>query len=377
MPASVQFYPLYGSLPRPGRLGRVFAGVPLGPDVEDAGPALITIDPNLRTPYAGQWNLNVQRAVGGRASLEVGYYGTRGLKLIMNRDINQAIYYPGSSVLDVFDRRPTQLGGRSYLVGGVDTGGIDLVQQQEAAASSTYHSLQAKLSGRAGDALSFLASYTWSHSIDDASDVFGFTGSSGFPQNSNDLGAERADSPFDIRHRFTSSFTWDLPFGEGPVTGGWQVNGIATAQSGLPYTVRLGSDAALDGNPYNEQRPNFVPGALVEDGRGGLVLTVPAETLVPAPGTYGNLPRNAFRGPKYVNVDMSLFKNVALSERVRLQLRAEAFNLFNHPNFALPETNLLSPTFGKFSRTPDVAAGSPRVASGAQRVIQLAAKLVF
>jgi len=224
--------------------------------------------------------------------------------------------------------------------------------------------------------MSFLASYTYSHSIDNASDIFGFTGSSGFPQDSNDLRAERASSPFDIRHRFTGSFTWDLP-GHGPALGGWQVNGIVTAQTGAPFTVRLGTDAALDGNPYNEQRPNVVAGAFVPDGDGGLRLTVPVATLVPAPGTYGNLGRNTFRGPGFVNVDGSVFKTFGLTEGMSLQLRTEVFNLFNHPSFALPETNLLSPTFGTFSRTPDVAAGNPRIASGSQRVIQFAVKLLF
>ncbi len=388
--ASVQFYPIFGTVPEPGQLGSIFADVPLGPDYADAGPALITIDPRLRTPYAIQWNLNVQREIANNLGVEVGYYGTRGVKLILNRDVNQAVYFPGQSdTSNIFDRRPTQLAGTTYLLDGIDVGGIDLIQEQEAAASSIYHSLQARLSGRVTSDLYVLASYTFSHSIDDASDIFGFTGSSGFPQNSNDVGAERANSPFDIRHRFTGSFTWDLPFGRGRrfasdvgeglnrLVGGWQMNGIVTAQSGAPYTVRLGTDAALDGNPLNEQRPNDIPGAFVPDGQGGLRLTVPIEQLIPAEGTYGSLGRNTFRGPKFVNFDMSVFKDIQLTESVKLQFRTEFFNLFNHASFALPETNLLSPTFGQFSRTPDVAAGSPRIATGSQRVIQFALKVVF
>lgn len=375
-PASVQFYPIYGTIPRPGRLFHVFVPVPEGPDFADAGPYLITIDPKLRTPYAVQWNLNVQREVAAGLGLEVGYYGTRGVKILRNRDVNQAVYFPGATVLDVFDRRPTQLAGVTYLLDGVDPGGVDGVQQQEAAATSTYHSLQARLAGRVVDGVDVLVAYTFAHAIDDASDVFGFTGSSGFPQDSNNLAAERANAPFDVRHRLTASFTWELP-GEGRLWGGWQTNGIVTAQSGAPFTVRLGTDAALDGNPLNEQRPNVVPGAFVEDGRGGLILTVPRESLIPAPGAYGNLGRNTFRGPEFVNVDASLFKTVTLGEGLSAQLRVEVFNLFNRPHFALPETNLLSPTFGTFSRSPDVAAGNPRVATGSQRVVQLAVKLLF
>lgn len=389
-PASVQFYPLFGTDPEPGQLGSVFADVPQAPDFEDAGPALITIDPKLRTPYAFQWNLNVQQELGKGLGFEIGYYGTRGVKQVLNRDINQAVFFPGdSSVSNIFDRRPTQLSGNAFLLNGVDVGGIDLIQQQEASATSIYHSLQTRLSGRLTKDFYFLTSYTWAHSIDNASDIFGFTGSSGFPQDSNNLRAERANSPFDIRHRFTSSFTFDLPFGQGKmfgskasrkldlVIGGWQVNGIITAQTGQPFSVRLGQDVALDGNPLNEQRPNDIPGAFVPDGKGGLLLTVPVERLIPSPGTYGNLGRNTFRGPKFVNFDFSVFKEFRLKDDIKLQFRSEFFNLFNHPNFALPEVNLSSPTFGTFSRTPDVAAGSPRIASGAQRVIQLALKLTF
>ena len=388
--ASVQFYPIFGTVPDPGLLGDIFAEVPLGPDYEDAGPALITIDPEIRTPYAIQWNLNVQQQIGHSVGLEVGYYGTRGVKLLLNRDVNQPAYFPGESDSNnIFDRRPTQLDGKTFLLEGIDVGGIDLVQQQEASAASIYHSLQTRLTGRVGPDFSFLVSYTWSHSIDNASDIFGFTGSAGIPQNSIDLHAERGNSPFDVRHRFTSSYTWDLPFGKGKafggdvgegmnrLVGGWQVNGIVTAQSGAPFTVRLGTDAVLDGNAFNEQRPNDLPGAFQPDGKGGLILTVPRELLIPAEGSYGSLGRNTFRGPKFTNVDFSVFKRIALTETVDLQFRTEIFNIFNHPNFALPETNLLSPTFGTFSRTPDVAAGSPRIGSGGQRVIQFALKLTF
>jgi len=388
--ASVQFYPIFGTIPEPGRLGDIFADVPLGPDYEDAGPALITIDPKIRTPYAIQWNLNVQRELTDSIGAEVGYYGTRGVKLLMNRDVNQPVYFAGASDSNnIFDRRPTQLAGTTYLLEAIDVGGVDLVQQQEASATSIYHSLQTRLSGRIRADFSFLVSYTWSHSIDNASDIFGFSGSSGVPQDSNNLRAERGNSPFDVRHRFTASYTWDLPFGKGKafggdasdgldrLIGGWQVNGIVTAQSGAPFTVRLGTDAVLDGNAFNEQRPNDIPGALVPDGRGGLRLTVPAAMLIPSEGSYGSLGRNTFRGPKFTNVDLSAFKRIALTEKVALQFRTEIFNLFNHPNFALPETNLLSPSFGTFSRTPDVAAGSPRIGSGGQRVIQFALKLTF
>jgi outer membrane receptor protein involved in Fe transport len=379
---------------RPGRLGSVFTSG----NLDGSGPFLITIDPNFRTPYTVQYNLNVERELPGGIALEVGYGGTRSVKLIGNRDINQPIFFAGASTDDIFDRRPTQLAGQDFGVGGIDG-----IQEQESIGSSTYHSLQVEISKRVGQGLTFLGAYTYSKSIDDISDIFGFKGSAGFPQDANNLRAERARSPFDVRQRFTLSYTYELPFGAGkPFLGsvsglaqkfvsGWQMNGIITLQTGQPFTVLLGTDRALTGNLFNEQRPNNVPGVFIQKDNGQVALSpaflnpdgspnmaaLDAAGVIPAPGQFGSLGRNTFEGPRFRNFDLSFTKRTRLTEQSSMEFRAEFFNVFNHPAFALPDNNLSSPTFGQFSRTPDVANGVPRLNSGAPRVIQFGLKLIF
>lgn len=380
---------------QPKKLSQVFSDSQLN----GAGPAFTTIDRNFRNPYSLQYNLTLQQQLPGEIALEVGYVGTRGVKLIGARDVNQAIFFPGVSTTDnIFDRRPTQLAGLDFGVGGAD-----IVQEQESIGSSIYNSLQMKFSKRFGSGLSFLGAYTFSSSIDNISDIFGFKGSAGIPQNSRDLASERGFSPFDIRQRFTLSYTYELPLGKGKkflggannlvdkLVSNWQMNGILTLQSGQPFTLFLGVDQALTGNIFGEQRPNDIPGVFLQKDNGQVVLApnfvnsdgspnvtaLQKAGVIPALGQFGSLGRNTFKGPKYKNFDFSLTKRTTLTENTAVEFRAEFFNLFNHPAFALPDNNLSSPTFGQFSRTPDVASGSPKLTSGSPRVIQFGVKLIF
>ncbi len=378
----------------PGQLGSIFSQE----NLDSSGPYLVTIDPGLRIPYTYQYNLNLQQELPGEVAVEVAYVGTRALKLIGNIDLNQPLYFSGATGDDVFDRRPTQLLGQDYGVGGIDG-----IQQQTGFGSSIYHSLQTKLTRRFSEGFSLLMAYTYSKSIDNISDIFGFKGSAAIPQDSNNLRAERGRSPFDIRHRFTFSYTWDLPFGKGKrylsgikglanhLVSGWQMNGIGTFQTGNPFTVFLGIDRALTGNLFNEQRPNFVPGVFLQQDNGQVTLApqflnndgspnfaaLVAAGVIPAEGQFGSLGRNTFTGPGFQNFDLSFLKRISFGEQTHLEFRAEFFNIFNHPTFALPDNNLSSPTFGQFSRTPDVASGVPRLSPGSPRVIQLGLKLIF
>jgi hypothetical protein len=229
--------------------------------------------------------------------------------------------------------------------------------------------------------LALLGSYTWSKSIDDASNFFTSAGDPNFPQNSYDLRAERARSNFDVRHRLSVSYAYDLPFGRGralvndggfltTLLTGWQTFGIVTAQTGRPFTVALiqefdnsGTGRSSLGFGAND-RPN-----LVGDPHAGPRTPErwfnTAAFAFPAPGTFGNAGRNILEGPGYHNVNASLVKNTALGERVSLQLRAEVFNLFNHPNLNLPDNFLGSPTFGRVTSARD------------PRHVQFGAKLLF
>ncbi len=328
----------------------------------------LAIQRDLRTPYMQHWNANVQRQLGRSRILEVGYVGSKGTKLLSARDINQ----PLPSVLPPglpFVPRPVA--------------GFDDITLLESRASSTYHSLQARLQQRLDFGLALLASYTWSKSIDDASNFFTSAGDPNFPQDSYNLRAERGRSNFDVRHRLSVSYSYDLPFGKGRAyladrgllssfLSGWQTFGIVTAQTGRPFTVALLQDLDNSGTGRStlgfgaNDRPNLVRDPRLSTRTPDRWFDTSAFAL-PAPGTFGNAGRNILDGPGYHNVNASLVKNTALGERLNLQLRAEVFNLFNHPNFNLPDNFFFpgSPTFGRITSARD------------PRHLQFGAKLLF
>jgi hypothetical protein len=327
----------------------------------------LSIQRDLRTPYMQHWNLNVQQQLGASSRiLELAYVGSKGTKLLSARDINQ----PPPSALPQglpFVPRPVAQ--------------FDDINVLESRASSSYHSLQTRFQQRLSQGLSVLASYTWSKSIDDASNFFTSAGDPNFPQNSYDLRAERGRSNFDVRHRLSVSYAYDLPFGKGramlsnrgwltSLMSGWQTFGIVTVQTGRPFTVALLSEIDNSGTGRSSlgfganDRPNVV-GNPALDRRTPEQWFDTSAFVFSAPGTFGNAGRNILEGPGYQNVNASLVKNTNFSERILLQLRAEFFNLFNHPNFNLPDNFLGSPTFGRIT-----SAREPRH-------IQFGAKLMF
>jgi hypothetical protein len=341
-------------------------------------------DENLRTPYAQHFNLTLQRELSKTMIMSLGYVGSKGTKIVDIRNINQAIYLPGtdangqplSTPFNVESRRPSQLFHLTpYPAGGIDQIGTG--------AASIYHAFQATFNKRLGRGLSVLGAYTWSKSIDNASDPFGFTGDSGAPQNSYDLRQERGRSVFDIGQQLTVGYTYELPFIGNQWVQGWQVNGIATFKSGQPFTPLLGIDTSLTGTFVN--RPNYAPNAfIVKDGQVSLNRNLPLDpatglpaAIVPQNGQFGNLGRNTFTGPGYKNVDMSVLKEVRFGENLRIQTRLEMFNIFNTTNLALPERRVLDPFFGRSTRTPDVAGGVPGIGGGGPRAFQLALRLVY
>lgn len=365
----------------PGKLGGIFSPATLVPF---PAPSLTVYDEGIRTPYAQHFNLNVQREIGGSSVISFGYVGTKSTKLVLHRNINQAVYIPGtdasgrplSSAANVTSRRPTQL----YHLTDFP---VDAITQIETSGLSTYHSFQATFSRRLSRGLSLLSAYTWSKSIDNATDPLGFTGDGGGPQNSNDLRSERALSVFDIRHRATLAATYLLPLKGNRWLEGWQVNTLLTLQSGQPFTPTLGFDPSLTGSV--NVRPNFVPGAFVVSGEQlHLNPALPRDpqtgiplALIPAAGEFGTLGRNTFTGPSYRNLDLSIIKDTRLGEKLRLQARFEVFNLLNTTNLAMPERRLLDPFFGRSTRTQDVAGGLPGIGGGGPRVAQLALKIVY
>lgn len=309
-------------------------------------------DRHLRTAYVQHWNFNLQQQFGKARVVELGYVGSKGTKLIAGRDINQPRPSP-----QPFNPRPVPQ--------------FDDINQVESRASSSYHSLQARLQQRLDFGLSLLASYTWSQSVDDASGFFSSAGDANYPQDSYNLKAERGRSNFDVRNRLSFSYSYDLPVGRGHTflgdrgwissfLSGWQTHGIVTMQTGRPFTVALlreidqsNTGRANLGFGAND-RPNLISNAKL-DRRTPERWFDPSAFAFPTFGSFGNSGRNILDGPGLQNVNVSLVKQAVLSEGKTLQFRAEFFNFFNRPNFDLPDIFVGSPTLGRIA-----SAQSPR-----------------
>ena len=326
----------------------------------------LAIQRDLRTGYMQHWNFNVERQLWDNGVFEVAYVGSKGTKLLTARDINQ----PQPSALPPglpFVPRPDPR--------------FDDIDLLESRASSNYHALQTRYQQRLSRGFTALASYTWSKSIDDASNFFSSAGDPNFPQNSFNAAAERGRSNFDVRHRLSVSYSYALPFGKGQsyvnddgwvstLLSGWETYGIVTLQSGRPFTVALLPEIDNSGTGRsilgfgNNDRPNLVGNPELSSPTTAQWFNTSAFAF-PAPGTFGDAGRNILDGPGFQNLNASLVKNTSFTEQVKLQFRAEVFNLFNHPNFNLPDNFLGSPTFGRITSARD------------PRHIQFGLKLLF
>ena len=359
-------------------------------------PVLTVTQQNLRTPYAQHFNLGVEHQLPGRMLLGVAYVGTTGTKLPRFVQVDQAYITKAQVdqlVPDVVTRMEmigipssvAQFLNSNRLYGAMPSivrtpyfGFAQLFQAQDSV-SSNYHSLQAKLDKRFSHGLSFLAAYTWSHSIDGASVFFGSGANATtiFPQDNYNLSAERGRSDFDIRHRLSFSFNYDVPTWRAvpSVLGkGWELGGILTLQTGQPFSVLTGE--SLSGTGLGNDRPNLV-GDLNAGPHNVQRWFNTSAFALNAPLTFGNAGRNIVTGPGYRDFDFSLMKNTQLGERVKAQFRAEFFNIVNHPAFALPSNIFAAPNFGALFQTPDAAQNNVGLGSGGPRLIQFALKLSF
>lgn len=325
------------------------------------------IDTTNQTPEFYQFNLTLERELAKDLTLEVGYVGSQGRHLGRRYNINQSFRVRNAN------------GTFSNVNPFAAQFGTATLQYQEQSANSSYNSFQTSLRRRLTGGLTMLVSYTFSRAIDDASSTNNSTtGTQKFPQDIYNLRAERSLSDFHRKHQFTASFNYALPFGRGRaffndarglkqlLLGDYQVNGIVSVLSGRPFTPQFNAP------DVGQQRPDII-GDPYQNVPAGLFFNPaafgdPSNSINPDDplNLFGNAGRNILIGPTFKNFNASLLKNFRLGEGVRLQFRAEAFNVFNHPNFQVPVF---------FLDRADVARVTATSNEG--RELQFAIKLLF
>ena len=326
-------------------MANFFTGRPIGGAT--TAPSLAGGYPDMPMGYDQHWSFGVQRELPGNSVLEVNYVANRGVNLYEGNPINDPPAGPGA----IQARRPYPLFG-AITYNGQDN-------------STTYHALQAKYEKRYSAGLFALVSYTWSKSI----------GVANVPAVGGDYAYERALTAFDIPQNLTISTGYELPVGKGKrflsnsswlakgALAGWQVQGILVLRSGRPFTPTISRDVSNTG--IGGQRPNRIGSGKLDNPTIAQWFDKSA-FVVPAAYTYGNSGASILREDRYKNLDLSLFKQFQLTERSRLQFRAEAFNLTITPSFAAPGTNI------------DLASGGIVTSTvSTPRNIQFALKLNF
>ncbi len=309
-------------------------------------PAVLGNSFTNQTPSYQSWSFNLERQLGQSMVAEVAYAGSRGVHLLYS--YNPQEVEPGPATVSSNLR---------VTIPAIAT--VRNITQIDPRNSSNYHGLQAKLVKRYSHGLQFLASYTWSKSLDYGGSAASGGGYAGSPQTITDLAAGYGPSGFDAPQRFVGSWNWDLPFGKGQpflnhgllayIVGNWQLGGIATVQSGLPFTVYLSScvnnasncwpDRIASGKRTNPIYSNWYNPSAFE-----APCQVPSVNGI-CPGSlyayrYGDSGRGILRIPGIFNFDLSAVKNIPITERVNVQFRLDAFNALNHPQMGVPNQNI-------------------------------------
>ncbi len=396
-------------------VSQIVKGVPVFPQSGFSATDVFAVDRHIRTPYMENYNVNIQQEITRNTVLQVGYVGSQGHRLFRYRDINQ-VRNPATdctnspstlslSCVHPFDHGP-------FPPALSNTSAFGYVNFFESSANSSYHSLQTQFRITNIKGLQTTLNYTYSHSIDNASDGQDFVANATQPNDSFRPHLERGNSNFDVRHRFVWMINYNLPARKGhlsKLTDGWGINSVLTLQSGQPFHVNFfdnydGSGEFFPrpdvvGNPFaGTHTPDtylnlsafavpctFYPGA-VPAGSTGF-----AGACDPASLHFGNMGRNSLIGPNFREWDLSLYKNTNLTEKVKMQFRAEFYNLPNHPNFSsplypafdVPADNTGADSTGRgigfypLTQTGDVGVGNPFLGGGGPRGIQLAVKFSF
>jgi carboxypeptidase family protein/TonB-dependent receptor-like protein len=409
-------------------------------------------DRNIKMPYMENYNLNIQQQLGNRAVVQVGYVGSQGHRLWRFFDLSQPslaqitasdLATAAASNYSFTDSQGTPHTG-SCITGGVPTGGPGCITgaysvprnfgsnpygafyilQENSTGKSNYNALQASLRITGWHGVTSIVNYVWSKSLDNSSDGEDFEPNAAQPNDSFNPQLEYGPSNFNIPHRFTWNFAYELPKMGGnwqKLKNGWGINSVLTLQNGQPFQLNYNFEDDYSGSGSGFDRPDVVgpirysphtplsyldlssfsiPCQLTTISQtpdpNGTGPTGTAQDCIPGTRHFGNEGRDSLHGPSYKEWNFAIYKTTAISERVNLQLRADFFNFLNHPNFANPflPAFLADAGAGGFAldstgtrevgggplpitATGDVGIGNPFIGGGGPRGIQLAAKITF
>ncbi len=355
-------------------------------------------DPNMFTPTIQMWTFTVEHQLTRDLMLSVGYAGSQSYHTNLGMDTNtvppQVCQNPqgciSGGVLPAAQRGRVPQGATYMPPGTRPNPYVNYTASWFGEGTASYHALNVSLVKRATHGLAFKANYSYSKVLDMNSAILAPSGenepSTLFSPYNRFL--NRGPAAYSLAHQFNANFSYQLPFGNGQrfggnaggwmnqLIGGWQWNGIVNAQGGFPMTPVIGFNNSGTGNGGVPDVPDWNP-----DFKGKVILGTPVQWFdprafkMPIPGTFGNAGRSELRGPGLVDVDTSLFKKIRISERFNLQLRAEAFNIFNHSNFSL--ANPITFDGNSASSTYSSAAGAIYQSGTSSRQLQLALKLLF
>ena len=417
--------------------GTIISGAPVfaAPGGTPAGD-IFSVTHKISTPYLMNYNLNLQQQIAGHAIVQLGYVGSVGRHLLRFRDINQ----PNQATITATDIAfaqantytdpsgatvPCYPGGGPGCIPGYNSAsrvypnnpyGAFYVNQEEATAYSNYNSFQLGVRISDWHGISNILNYNWSHSLDNASDSEDFIPNASQPNDSTRPNLEYGDSNFDVRNRFTWIFSYQLPKMGGNMAllrNGWGFDSTVTLQDGQPFNLNYNFEADFSGSGEGFDRPDTLgrpkystnPATFLDLSSFAIPCSLTsfalangvsgtAQDCVPGTRHFGSLGRTSLRGLAYKNWDFALYKNTNFKENLSLQLRAEFFNIVNHPNFASPVLPLfiadaapngftqsgsreVSAGSYAITATGDVGIGNPFLGGGAPRGIQLAAKFTF
>ena len=349
------------------------------------------LQPDAKALAVQEWNLTIEQQIARGTSLRVAYVGSFGTHSLISID-------PNTIAAQICAAATCVTGGTPGTTKGSVTQGQQYIPVTTrpnpnlgagffwySEGKTRYNALQTDIVRRLKQGLELRANYTFSKNMDMNSGLT-IAQANNQPQmimDRNNPARDWGPSALNAKHQASISLRYELPFGHNPFLGGWQVNSIVTLLSGFPFTPQVGSNRSGDGDTRNPDRPNLNPSF-----SGPVILGTPTQWYnpnafsLPAAGTYGNLGRGVYTGPGMADVDLSLFKSFVVSERVRLQFRAEAFNSLNRANFGTPNSTIFSgtktdPATGTLVGNPSPTAGLITSTATTSRQIQFGLKLIF